>query len=50
VTLDVVSDGLLIFNMYELPYVYEVYGDDGAVLVDPVAKSAWATDLRVLLK
>ena len=50
VTLDVVSDGLLIFNMYELPYVYEVYGDNGSVLVDPVAKSAWATDLRVLLK
>lgn len=50
VTLDVVNDGLWIFNMYELPYVYEVYGDNGAVLVNPTAKSSWATELRVLLK
>ena len=50
VTLDIVNDGLMVFNLYEFPYVHEVYGDNGSVLIDPVAKSAWATELRVLLK
>lgn len=49
VTLDIVNDELMVFNLYELPYVYEAYSDNGAVVVDPVACAAWATELKVLL-
>jgi hypothetical protein len=50
VTLDIVNDGLVVFNLYELPYVYEAYSDNGAVMVDPIASSCWATEHDVLLK
>jgi hypothetical protein len=50
VTLDIVNDGLMVFNLYELPYVYEVYGDNGMVITDPIACSPWATERKVLLK
>jgi len=48
VTLDIVNDGLMVFNLYEFPYVYEAYSDDGAVMMDPVASSSWATEFKVL--
>lgn len=50
VTLDIVNDGLVIFNLYELPYVYEAYGDNGTVITDPIACSSWATEHKVLFK
>jgi hypothetical protein len=50
VTLDLMDDGLVIFNLYELPYVYEAYGDNGVIITDPLACSCWVTELRVLIK
>lgn len=48
VTLDIVNDGLMVFNLYELSYVYEAYGDNGMVITDPMACASWATELKVL--
>lgn len=46
VRLDVFDD-LFLFNIYQGVYVYEAYGNNGSVLMDPVATASWATEYRV---
>jgi hypothetical protein len=42
-----IFDDLFLFNIYQGVYVYEAYGNNGSVLMDPVATAPWATEYRI---
>ena len=48
VTLDIISDGLKIFNLYQNEYTLEIYFHDGVVITYP-ANASWSTEMRVII-
>lgn len=47
VRMDIIDDDLYVFNIWQEVYTYEVYGDNGAIVMDPVATAPWATEYRI---